>query len=102
VLIQIAEARFSGAVVEDPTQQLSKTNLVQNIIEQQQPKNALVDLKAIDIASSLITEIPGVKTSVSLRPGQKSGETEAFASIEEGKKIDANVSLDSAGAKAIG
>ena len=102
VLIQIAEARFSGAVVEDPTQQLSKTNLVQNIIEQQQPKNTLVDLKAIDKASSLVTEIPGVKTSVSLRPGQKSGETEAFASIEEGKKIDANVSLDSAGAKAIG
>jgi len=43
VLIQIAEARFSGAVVEDPTGQLSKTNLVQKIIENQHPKNALVD-----------------------------------------------------------
>jgi len=102
VLIQIAEARFSGAVVEDPTGQLSKTNLVQKTIENQQPKNALVDLKAIDKASSAVAEIPGVKASVSLRPGVNSGETEAVATIAEGKKIDGNVSLDSAGAKSIG
>lgn len=102
VLIQIAEARFSGAVVEDPTGQLSKTNLVQNTIENQQPKNALVDLKAIDKASSAVAEIPGVKASVSLRPGANSGETEAVATIAEGKKIDGNVSIDNAGAKSIG
>ena len=102
VLIQIAEARFSGAVVEDPTGQLSKTKLVQNTIEHQQPKNSLVDLKAIDRASSAVAEIPGVKASVSLRPGGNSGETEAVATIAEGKKIDGNISLDSAGAKSIG
>lgn len=102
VLIQIAEARFSGAVLEDPTGQLSKTNLVQNTIENQQPKNALVDLKAIDKASSAVAEIPGVKASVSLRPGANSGETEAVATIAEGKKIDGNVSIDNAGAKSIG
>ena len=102
VLIQIAEARFSGAVVEDPSGQLSKTNLVQKIIENQQSKNALVDLKAIDKASSAVAEIPGVKASVSLRPGANSGETEAVATIAEGKKIDGNVSLDSAGARSIG
>jgi len=102
VLIQISEARFSGAVVEDPTGQLSKTNLVQNTIEQQQPKNSLVDLKAIDKATSILAETPGVKTSVSLRPGTNSGETEAVATIAEGKKIDGNVSIDSAGAKSIG
>lgn len=102
VLIQIAEARFSGAVVEDPTGQLSKTNLVQNTIENQHPKNALVDLKAIDKASSAVAEIPGVKASVSLRPGANSGETEAVATIAEGKKIDGNVSIDNAGAKSIG
>ena len=102
VLIQIAEARFSGAVVEDPTGQLSKTNLVQKTIEHQQPKNALVDLKAIDKASSAVAEIPGVKASVSLRPGANSGETEAVATIAEGKKIDGNVSIDNAGAKSIG
>jgi len=102
VLIQIAEARFSSAVIEDPTGQLSNTNLVRNTIEYQQPQNALVDLKAIDAASTAIAEIPGVKTSVSLRPGAKSGETEVVATIAEGKKIDANVSLDNAGAKSIG
>ena len=102
VLIQIAEARFSGAVVEDPTGQLSRTDLVQKTIEHQQPKNSLVDLKAIDKASSAVAEIPGVKASVSLRPGANSGETEAVATIAEGKKIDGNVSLDSAGAKSIG
>ena len=102
VLIQIAEARFSGAVVEDPTGQLSKTNLVQKTIENQQPKNALVDLKAIDKSSSVVAEIPGVKASVSLRPGANSGETEAVATIAEGKKIDGNVSIDNAGAKSIG
>ena len=102
VLIQIAEARFSGALVEDPTGQLSKTNLVQNTIEHQQPKNALVDLKAIDKASSILADTPGVKTSVSLRPGTNSGETEAVATIAEGKKIDGNISVDNAGAKSIG
>ena len=102
VLIQIAEARFSGVVVEDPSGQLSKTNLVQKIIENQQSKNALMDLKAIDKASSAVAEIPGVKASVSLRPGATSGETEAVATVAEGKKIDGNVSLDSAGARSIG
>jgi hemolysin activation/secretion protein len=102
VLIQIAEARFSGAVVEDPTGQLSKTKLVQNTIEHQQSKNSLVDLKAIDRASSILAETPGVKTSVSLRPGANSGETESVATISEGKKIDGNVSIDNAGAKSIG
>jgi len=102
VLIQIAEARFSGAVVEDPTGQLSKTNLVQNTIEHQQPKTSLVDLKAIDKATSILAETPGVKTSLSLRPGANSGETEAVATIAEGKKIDGNVSVDNAGAKSIG
>jgi len=102
LLIQIAEARFSGAVVEDPTGQLSKTNMVQNTVEHHQPKNSLVDLKAIDKASSVLTELPGVKTSLSLRPGANSGETEAVATIAEGKKIDANVSFDNAGAKSIG
>ena len=102
VLIQIAEARFSGAVVEDPTGQLSKTNLVQNTVENQQPKNSLVDLKAIDKATSILAETPGVKTSLSLRPGANSGETEAVATIAEGKKIDGNVSIDNAGAKSIG
>ena len=102
VLIQIAEARFSGAVIEDPTGQLNNTYLVRNTIEHQQPQNALVDLKAIDAASTAIAEIPGVKTSVSLRPGAKIGETEAVVTIAEGKKIDANVSLDNAGAKSIG
>ena len=102
VLIQIAEARFSGAVVEDPTGQLSKTNLVQNTIENQQPKNSLVDLKAIDKATSILAETPGVKTSLSLRPGVNSGETEALATITEGKKIDGTVSIDNAGAKSIG
>ena len=102
VLIQIAEARFSGAVVEDPTGQLSKTNLVQNTIAHQLPRNSLVDLKAIDKASAVLTELPGVKTSLSLRPGANSGETEAIATIAEGKKIDANVSIDNAGAKSIG
>ena len=89
-------------MVEDPTGQLSKTNLVQKTIEHQQPKNALVDLKAIDKASSAVAEIPGVKASVSLRPGANSGETEAVATIAEGKKIDGNVSIDNAGAKSIG
>jgi hemolysin activation/secretion protein len=81
---------------------LSKTNLVQKIIENQQPKTTLVDLKAIDKASSALAEIPGVKASVSLRPGANSGETEAVATVTEGKKVDGNVSIDSAGAKSIG
>jgi hemolysin activation/secretion protein len=102
VLIQIAEARFSGAVVEDPTGQLSKTNLVKNIIEHHQPQNSLVDLKSMDKASTVLAELPGVNTSLNLRSGEKSGETEAVATISEGKKIDANVSVDNAGARSIG
>ena len=102
VLIQISEARFSGAIVEDPTGQLSKTNLVKNIIEHHQPKNSLVDLKSMDKASTVLAEVPGVNTSLNLRSGEKSGETEAVATITEGKKVDANVSLDNAGARSIG
>lgn len=100
--VKVVEAKFAGTVMEDPQGQLANTRLPIDMVEQVQPKGALVSLTALDKAAALLTEIPGVEAKISLRPGEKVGETQAVATILPGKPVDASVTVDNAGAKATG
>jgi len=100
--VKVVEAKFAGTVMEDPQGQLANTRLPIDLVEHVQPKGELVSLTALDKAAALLTEIPGVEAKISLRPGEKVGETQAVATIMPGKPIDASVTIDNAGAKATG
>jgi hemolysin activation/secretion protein len=100
--IKIVEAKFAGAVMEDPQGQLSNTTLPIKMVERLQPKGEVVSLQALDRAAALMNEIPGVEAKVSLRPGDKPGETQAVATILPGKAVEGSMAVDNAGARATG
>mgnify|MGYP002127126525 FL=1 len=100
--IKIVEAKFAGAVMEDPQGQLSNTTLPIKMVERLQPKGEVVSLQALDQAAALMNEIPGVEAKVSLRPGDKPGETQAVATILPGKAVEGSMAVDNAGARATG
>jgi hemolysin activation/secretion protein len=100
--VNVLEARFAGATVSDPTGQLANTKLPVAIVEHAQPKGDVVSLDALDKATMLLADVPGVQTSVSLRPGESVGETEAVVTVSEGKPIEATVGIDNAGSRATG
>lgn len=100
--IKIVEAKFAGAVMEDPQGHLANTKLPINIVERFQPKGNVVSLKSLDQAAALMGEIPGVEAKLSLRPGDNSGETQAVATILAGKAVEGSFAVDNAGARATG
>jgi hemolysin activation/secretion protein len=103
VQIKVTEAKFAGLVVEDPKGQLANNpKLPVAMVERLQPKGELISLPALDQASALMNEIPGVEIKTSLRPGEKPGETQAVALIDKGKTVEGSVGIDDAGAKATG
>jgi hemolysin activation/secretion protein len=100
--VKVVEATFAGTVMHDPQGLLANTRLPIDMVEHVQPKGALVSLQSLDKAAALMAEIPGVDTKISLRPGEKTGETQAVASISPSKPIEANIAIDNAGARATG
>lgn len=103
VQIKVTEAKFAGLVVEDPKGQLANNpKLPVAMVERLQPKGELISLPALDQASALMNDIPGVQIKTSLRPGEKPGETQAVALVDKGKTVEGSVGIDDAGAKATG
>ena len=100
--IKVVESKFSGTVMEDPNGKLSRTRLPIDIVDRLQHKGTIVSLTALDTAGALLAEIPGVEAKISLRAGEKTGETQAVATIAPSKPLESNVSLDNGGAKATG
>ena len=100
--VKVVEATFAGTVMQDPLGLLANTRLPIDMVENVQPKGALVSLQSLDKAAALMAEIPGVDAKISLRPGEKTGETQAVASISPSKPIEANIAIDNAGARATG
>ena len=100
--IKIVEAKFAGAVMEDPQGQLANTTLPIKMVERVQPKGEVVSLQVLDQAAALMSEIPGVDVKVSLRPGDKPGETQAVTTVLPGKAVEGSMAVDNAGARATG
>lgn len=101
--IKVTEAKFAGLVVEDPKGQLANNaQLPVAMVERIQPKGELVSLPALDQASLMMNEIPGVDIKMSLRPGDQPGQTQAVALVDKGKPLEGSVTVDDAGAKATG
>ncbi|MGI9150247.1 MAG: ShlB/FhaC/HecB family hemolysin secretion/activation protein [Limnohabitans sp.] len=100
--IKIVEAKFAGTVMEDPQGQLANTTLPIKMVERVQAKGDVVSLKSLDQAAALMSEIPGVEAKISLRPGDKPGETQAVATILPGKPVEGTMAVDNAGARATG
>lgn len=100
--VNITEARFGGAVINDPSGALKASDHLVKLIERHQPVGKAINLKTLETASLLAAEIPGVKTQVSLQPGSHAGESVALVQVTRHKEQQTQVELDNHGSRAVG
>ena len=100
--VNITEAKFGGAVIDDQSGALKASDHLVKLIERRQPLGQTVNLQALESASLLAAEVPGVKTQISLQPGANAGESVALVQVMRSKEKDVQVDLDNHGSRAVG
>ncbi len=102
VRIEVREGRFARAVIEPAPHRRIPPALAVDLVETAQPKGEVVSLDALDRATLLLSELPGVQTQMSLRPGEKEGETEAVIRLDDAPSTEGSLSVDNAVVSATG
>ncbi len=102
IQVTIREGRFARAVIEPEPHPRIPPGLAVNLVETAQPKGQVVNLQALDRATLLLSELPGVSAQMSLRPGEKDGETEAVIRLDDAPATDGSVVFDNAVVSATG
>jgi hemolysin activation/secretion protein len=102
IQITIREGRFARAVIEPGPHPRIPPALAVDLVETAQPKGQVVNLEALDRATLLLSELPGVQAQMSLRPGAKEGETEAVIRLGDAPGTDGSVVFDNSVVSATG
>ena len=102
IQVTVREGRFARAVIEPEPHPRIPPKLAVDLVETAQPKGQVVNLQAMDRATLLLSELPGVSAQMSLRPGEKEGETEAVIRLGDAPATDGSVTLDNAVVSATG
>ncbi len=102
IQVTIREGRFARAVIEPEPHPRIPPGLAVNLVETAQPKGQVVNLQALDRATLLLSELPGVSAQMSLRPGEKDGETEAVIRLDDAPATDGSVVFENAVVSATG
>ena len=102
IQVTLREGRFARAVIEPGPHPRIPPGLAVDLVETAQPKGQVVNLPALDRATLLLSELPGVSAQMSLRPGEKEGETEAVIRLDDAPATDGNVVFDNSVVSATG
>lgn len=100
--INVTEAKFAGTVVDDPQGLLPASSLIVKIMDTQQARGQAVQLRALEMASSQLAELPGIQSQISLQAGEAPGETVALVQLSKGKETDVQIGLNNHGARSVG
>jgi len=102
IQVTVREGRFARAVIEPGPHPRIPPALAVDLVETAQPKGQVVNLEALDRATLLLSELPGVQAQMSLRPGAKEGETEAVIRLVDAPGTDGSVVFDNSVVSATG
>jgi len=102
IQVTVREGRFARAVIEPGPHPRIPPGLAVDLVETAQPKGQVVNLQALDRATLLLSELPGVSAQMSLRPGDKEGETEAVIRLDDAPATDGSVVFDNSVVSATG
>jgi len=102
VKIQVIEAVLSGIDVQTSPQAAVKAEIPREFVVHATPLNEPLSLKNLERAGQIINELPGVESTLSLRPGQLPGETEAVVTVGDAKPHEGSVLLDNGGSRSTG
>lgn len=102
ITIQIVEALFGSARVNEPVHLRMDTSLVLKMVERAQAPGALIRVDAIDRAMLLIGDLPGVAASATLVPGKTDKTTDLLLALADGPLLNGDVAGDNAGGRSTG
>lgn len=103
VSIEIIEARFGEVKVDSELELLSKNpNLIKGMAGRGQVSGELLNLSAIERASLLINDLPGVSAKAVLVAGEKENHTDVKLSLKQGDRQSSYVSVDNYGSRSSG
>lgn len=102
VTIQVVEAVFSGATIENPMPLRLKLGRLQDMVERAQPKQKPVSAKKLDRVLLLMDDLPGLSVVGNLRRGQKEGETELVLKTQNEPLFNGTLSVDNTAARSTG
>ena len=102
IQVTVREGRFARAVIEPSPHPRIPPALAVDLVETAQPKGQVVNLQSLDRATLLLSELPGVQAQMSLRPGEKEGETEAVIRLDDAPATDGSVVFDNSVVSATG
>lgn len=102
VQILVVEAVLSGIDVQASPQAAVPASIPRNFIEHATPVNEPLSLKKLERATQLINELPGVDSSLALRPGENPGQTEAVLTLGDRKPHEGSVMVDNGGSRSTG
>lgn len=102
ITLQVTEAKLAQTIVDAPVFTRAPLELIQSMVEHRAPKERPLNIQALDEANTLINEIPGITASMSLKPGDNAGETQAVIQVESSRSVSVSVTADNAGSRATG
>ena len=102
VKINIIEAVLSGIAVQTSPNAAVTPDIPHDFVAHATPVNEPLSLSKLERASQLINELPGVDSSLALRPGNTPGQTEAVLTIGDAKPHEGSVMVDNGGSRSTG
>jgi len=101
VTLQVMEANYGGAQVEQSGQHLAPERAMA-MLEQGQQRGQALDLVALDRALLLVGDLPGVQAGASLVPGDSTGQTAVRLSLRDKPTVTGSVGVDNSGTRSTG
>jgi hemolysin activation/secretion protein len=102
VTIQIVEGRFGKTQLDGALPPRLKLATALSIIGNEQAPAQPINADKIGRAVLLISELPGMSATASLKAGEQDGETDIVLKLDEGKFITGYVGADNTGARSTG
>lgn len=101
VQIQVIEAIYGGSVLEGDFNRVPR-NLVQGMVDAQNPAGQALSLKDVERALLLADDLPGVSVVGSLVAGQSTQETDVLVNVQNTPLLTGRLQVDNQGNKSTG
>jgi hemolysin activation/secretion protein len=102
VTLSIAEAKIASVSLRNKLIDSSVSAHAVDVVKANNPVGEFVDLKQLDKAALLLSEIPGVQAELTLKPAKDPKQTDAVIDLETSKKLEGSVVADNSGARSTG
>ncbi len=97
VEIAVLEGRVGQTSVKQEGSVRTSSSVAQGLLNSNVPVGSIVREKALERAALLANDLPGIEASISLDPGEQTGDTNVTLTTTEGRLFTGSIDLDNHG-----